>query len=111
MGDKIERILPGKGRIMCAQFSSFMAVPTSFFLLILLLQDAHKWALFAEIFLLMGLPSPGVNHVPTIPFLPKLSQSATGRWSMRSIVPLSYLSEHWQLLQWEYWRSECSGMT
>jgi MFS family permease len=55
MGDKIERILPGKGRIMCAQFSSFMAVPTSFFLLVLLPQDAHKWALFAEIFLLMGL--------------------------------------------------------
>jgi hypothetical protein len=54
-GDQSEKIFPGKGRIMCAQFSSFMGIPFCWLLLYVLPQDSERWGLFAMTLLCMGL--------------------------------------------------------
>lgn len=55
LGDRAEQRFPGKGRIMCAQFSSFMGIPCSLVLLHVLPQDSERWGLFASMFVFMGL--------------------------------------------------------
>jgi MFS family permease len=55
LGDRAEQKFPGKGRIMCAQFSSFMGIPCSMILLHVLPQDPSRWGLFAAMFTFMGL--------------------------------------------------------
>ncbi|XP_024371232.1 uncharacterized protein [Physcomitrium patens] len=55
LGDRAEQKFPGKGRIMCAQFSSFMGIPCSLILLHILPQDPERWAMFASMFIFMGL--------------------------------------------------------
>lgn len=54
-GDRFEQRFPGKGRIMCAQFSSFMGIPFCWLLLYVLPQDSERWGLFAMTLLCMGL--------------------------------------------------------
>ncbi|KAL2607973.1 hypothetical protein R1flu_026546 [Riccia fluitans] len=55
MGDRAEKKYPGAGRIMCAQFSSFSAIPFSCLLLLFLPQDPGYYGLYATILLFMGL--------------------------------------------------------
>ncbi|KAL3675576.1 hypothetical protein R1sor_025524 [Riccia sorocarpa] len=55
IGDWAERRFPGSGRIMCAQFSSFISVPFSCFLLLVLPQDPEYYGLYATTLLFMGL--------------------------------------------------------
>jgi MFS family permease len=55
LGDRAEQKFPGKGRIMCAQFSSFMGIPCSLVLLRVLPPDSERWGLFACMFVVMGL--------------------------------------------------------
>ena len=55
LGDRAEQKYPGKGRIMCAQFSSFMGIPCSFLLLHVIPHDPQRWCLFAATLLFMGL--------------------------------------------------------
>ncbi|CAM6083823.1 unnamed protein product [Calypogeia fissa] len=55
MGDTAEKMYPGFGRIYCAQFSSFMGIPFSYFLLLCLPQDPAYYLSYAATMLLMGL--------------------------------------------------------
>ncbi|KAL3681024.1 hypothetical protein R1sor_023980 [Riccia sorocarpa] len=55
IGDWAERRFPGTGRIMCAQFSSFISIPFSCFLLLVLPQDPEYYGLYATTLLVMGL--------------------------------------------------------
>ncbi|XP_058080466.1 uncharacterized protein LOC131228666 [Magnolia sinica] len=55
IADRMSRIYPQGGRIMCAQFSAFMGIPFSWFLLTVIPQSVNSWFIFATTLLLMGL--------------------------------------------------------
>ncbi|KAL8160245.1 hypothetical protein V2J09_001782 [Rumex salicifolius] len=55
IADKMSRIYPYSGRIMCAQFSAFMGIPFSLFLLTSIPQEVTSWFLFSVTLLFMGL--------------------------------------------------------
>ncbi|KAF9620255.1 hypothetical protein IFM89_010990 [Coptis chinensis] len=55
IADKMSRIYPHSGRIMCAQFSAFMGIPFSWFLLIVIPQTINSWFTFAITLFFMGL--------------------------------------------------------
>lgn len=55
IADKAARKYPFSGRVMCAQFSSFMGIPFSWLLLRALPQDSQSWLSFAVILAFMGL--------------------------------------------------------
>ncbi|XP_031249232.1 uncharacterized protein LOC116107078 isoform X1 [Pistacia vera] len=55
VADQISRIYPHSGRIMCAQFSAFMGIPFSLFLLKVIPQSVSSYYTFAVTLLLMGL--------------------------------------------------------
>ncbi|XP_068655063.1 uncharacterized protein [Aristolochia californica] len=53
--DRMSRIYPNAGRVMCAQFSAFMGIPFSWFLLAVIPQSVNSWSIFATTLLFMGL--------------------------------------------------------
>ncbi|KAF6166588.1 hypothetical protein GIB67_005450 [Kingdonia uniflora] len=55
IADRVSRIYPHSGRIMCAQFSAFMGIPFSLFLLTVIPQSVDYWFTFATTLFLMGL--------------------------------------------------------
>ncbi|KAK4781087.1 hypothetical protein SAY87_017193 [Trapa incisa] len=55
IADRISQVYPHSGRIMCAQFSSFMGIPFSCFLLRVVPQAVSSWPTYAVTLLLMGL--------------------------------------------------------
>ncbi|CAA6657552.1 unnamed protein product [Spirodela intermedia] len=55
LGDRISRVYPHAGRVMCAQFSVFIGIPFSWFLLTVIPQTEASWSTFALTLLLMGL--------------------------------------------------------
>ncbi|KAG9440911.1 hypothetical protein H6P81_021076 [Aristolochia fimbriata] len=55
IADQISKIHPNAGRVMCAQFSAFMGIPFSWFLLTVIPQSVNSWSIFAMTLLLMGL--------------------------------------------------------
>ncbi|XP_024525802.1 uncharacterized protein LOC9644682 [Selaginella moellendorffii] len=55
IGDQAARRYPNSGRIMCAQFSSFMGIPFSWLLLHGLPQEPGLWYAFAVTLVCMGL--------------------------------------------------------
>ncbi|RZC67083.1 hypothetical protein C5167_010781 [Papaver somniferum] len=55
IGDRISRIYPSRGRIMGAQFSAFMGVCFSWFLLVVIPQSVSSWPTFAVTLFFMGL--------------------------------------------------------
>lgn len=55
IADKMTRLYPHSGRIMCAQFSAFMGIPFSWFLLTVIPQSVNNWFTFATTLLIMGL--------------------------------------------------------
>ncbi|XP_008241629.1 PREDICTED: multidrug resistance protein 2 [Prunus mume] len=55
IADRMSRIYPHSGRIMCAQFSAFMGIPFSWFLLKVIPQSVSSYYTFAVTLLLMGL--------------------------------------------------------
>ncbi|KAM1179341.1 hypothetical protein ACFX2J_018391 [Malus domestica] len=55
IADRLSRIYPHSGRIMCAQFSAFMGIPFSWFLLKAIPQSVDSYYTFAVTLLLMGL--------------------------------------------------------
>ncbi|XP_031480617.1 uncharacterized protein LOC116250814 [Nymphaea colorata] len=55
LADRVSRVYPNTGRIMCAQFSALMGVPFSFLLLIGIPQTETSWFSFAVTLFLMGL--------------------------------------------------------
>ncbi|KAI3945381.1 hypothetical protein MKW92_029588 [Papaver armeniacum] len=55
IGDRISRIYPSRGRIMGAQFSAFMGVCFSWFLLVVIPQSVSSWPTFAATLFFMGL--------------------------------------------------------
>ncbi|KAI3437430.1 MFS domain-containing protein [Psidium guajava] len=55
IADRISRVHPHSGRIMCAQFSAFMGIPFSWFLLRAIPQSVNSWFAFSITLLLMGL--------------------------------------------------------
>ncbi|XP_007047019.2 PREDICTED: uncharacterized protein LOC18610988 [Theobroma cacao] len=55
IADKISQIYPHSGRIMCAQFSAFMGIPFSWFLLKVIPQSVSSYYTFAVTLFLMGL--------------------------------------------------------
>ncbi|KAE8709533.1 BES1/BZR1-like protein 2-like [Hibiscus syriacus] len=55
MADRMSQIYPHSGRIMCAQFSAFMGIPFSFFLLKMIPQSPSSYHSFAVTLFLMGL--------------------------------------------------------
>ena len=54
IADRAVTIYPFSGRVMAAQFSSFMGIPFSMFLLVILPQDPQKWLLYAVTLAFMG---------------------------------------------------------
>ncbi|KAH7314875.1 hypothetical protein KP509_21G025100 [Ceratopteris richardii] len=55
IADKANRRYPFIGRVMCAQFSSLMSIPFSWFLLLALPQDSKRWSWYAATLACMGL--------------------------------------------------------
>ncbi|KAL5754730.1 hypothetical protein ACOSP7_022950 [Xanthoceras sorbifolium] len=55
VADRMSQIYPHSGRIMCAQFSAFMGIPFSWFLLKVIPQSVNSYYTFAFTLLLMGL--------------------------------------------------------
>ncbi|KAL3346122.1 hypothetical protein AABB24_024858 [Solanum stoloniferum] len=55
IADKMSRIYPHSGRVMCAQFSSFMGIPFSWFLLRIIPQSVSSYSTFAVTLFIMGL--------------------------------------------------------
>lgn len=55
IADKMSRLYPYSGRVMCAQFSAFMGIPFSWFLLTVIPQSVKNWFAFATTLLFMGL--------------------------------------------------------
>ncbi|CAK9138782.1 unnamed protein product [Ilex paraguariensis] len=55
MGDRVSLIYPNSGRIMCAQFSAFMGVSTSWFLLTVIPQSINSYSAFAVFMFITGL--------------------------------------------------------
>ncbi|KAB1200263.1 Protein spinster [Morella rubra] len=55
IADHLSRIYPHSGRIICAQFSAFMGIPFSWFLLKVIPQLVSSYSTFGATLLLMGL--------------------------------------------------------
>ncbi|KAM0952013.1 putative major facilitator superfamily, MFS transporter superfamily [Dioscorea sansibarensis] len=55
IADRISQFYPDTGRVMCAQFSAFMGIPFSWFLLTVIPQTINSWFIFATTLFLMGL--------------------------------------------------------
>ncbi|CAI0420178.1 unnamed protein product [Linum tenue] len=55
VADRMSRLYPQGGRIMCAQFSAFMGIPFSWFLLKVIPQSVDSYSTFAVTLFLMGL--------------------------------------------------------
>ncbi|XP_020274506.1 uncharacterized protein LOC109849118 [Asparagus officinalis] len=55
VADFISRFYPDTGRIMCAQFSAFMGIPFSYYLLTSIPQSTDNWSTFACTLFFMGL--------------------------------------------------------
>lgn len=55
IADRMSRIYPHSGRIMCAQFSAFMGIPFSWYLLTVIPQSVDSWSTFATTLFFMGL--------------------------------------------------------
>ncbi|WOH10329.1 hypothetical protein DCAR_0729796 [Daucus carota subsp. sativus] len=55
LGDRISRVYPNSGRILCAQFSAFMGIPFTWFLLRVIPQSVSSYYTFAITLFLMGL--------------------------------------------------------
>ncbi|KAM7250807.1 hypothetical protein ACFE04_022690 [Oxalis oulophora] len=55
IADRICRFLPNSGRIICAQFSAFMGIPFTLFLLLVIPQSVDSYYIFAVTLLFMGL--------------------------------------------------------
>lgn len=55
VADKMSRIYPHTGRVMCAQFSSFMGIPFSWFLLRIISPSISSYSTFAVTLFIMGL--------------------------------------------------------
>ncbi|CAA2960904.1 multidrug resistance 2-like [Olea europaea subsp. europaea] len=55
IADRLSQIYPHSGRIMCAQFSSFMGIPFSLFLLRVIPQNVSSYYIFAVTLFIMGL--------------------------------------------------------
>lgn len=55
IADQLSRVYPHSGRIMCAQFSAFMGIPFSWFLLKVIPQSVSSYLSFCVTLFLMGL--------------------------------------------------------
>lgn len=55
VADRMSQIYPHSGRTMCAQFSAFMGIPFSWFLLKVIPQSTSSYYAFSTTLLLMGL--------------------------------------------------------
>ncbi|KAL5715163.1 hypothetical protein ACHQM5_017027 [Ranunculus cassubicifolius] len=55
ISDRVSRVYPLSGRIMCAQFSAFMGIPFTWFLLTVIPQSVNSWHIFATTLFFMGL--------------------------------------------------------
>ncbi|MQL88850.1 hypothetical protein Taro_021416 [Colocasia esculenta] len=55
LGDRVSMIYPHAGRVMCAQFSAFVGIPFSWFLLMVIPQSVASWNTFATTLFIMGL--------------------------------------------------------
>lgn len=55
IADRLSQIYPDSGRIMCAQFSAFMGIPFSWFLLRVIPQSVNSYYTYAFTLTLMGL--------------------------------------------------------
>ncbi|MCL7031437.1 hypothetical protein MKW94_013425 [Papaver nudicaule] len=55
IGDGLSQVYPNTGRIMAAQFSAFMGVCFSWFLLVVIPQSVSSWSIFAVTLFFMGL--------------------------------------------------------
>ncbi|KAL8123845.1 uncharacterized protein LOC141717857 [Apium graveolens] len=55
IADRMTQIYPHSGRIMCAQFSAFMGIPFTWFLLRVIPQSVSSYYTFAVTLLMMGL--------------------------------------------------------
>ncbi|KAG0481676.1 hypothetical protein HPP92_012534 [Vanilla planifolia] len=54
LGDRVSKLYPDSGRIMCAQFSAFMGIPFSLILLVLIPMSVDSWKAYAVTLFLMG---------------------------------------------------------
>ncbi|CAA7035801.1 unnamed protein product [Microthlaspi erraticum] len=55
IADKMSRVFPNSGRVMCAQFSAFMGIPFSIILLKAIPQSTESYSVFSVTLFLMGL--------------------------------------------------------
>lgn len=55
IADRVSCLYPHTGRVMCAQFSAFMGIPFSWFLLTVIPQSVNSWFIYAITLFLMGL--------------------------------------------------------
>uniref|UniRef100_A0A1J3K0N1 Protein spinster n=1 Tax=Noccaea caerulescens TaxID=107243 RepID=A0A1J3K0N1_NOCCA len=55
IADKMSRVFPNSGRVMCAQFSAFMGIPFSIILLKAIPQSTESYSFFSVTLFFMGL--------------------------------------------------------
>lgn len=55
IADKLSQVYPHSGRVMCAQFSAFMGIPFSWFLLKVIPQSVNSYVTFSITLFVMGL--------------------------------------------------------
>ncbi|KAF7828817.1 MFS transporter [Senna tora] len=55
IADKLSQIYPHSGRVMCAQFSAFMGIPFSWFLLKVIPQSVSSYTTYSGTLFIMGL--------------------------------------------------------
>ncbi|XP_047320155.1 putative glycerol-3-phosphate transporter 2 [Impatiens glandulifera] len=55
IADRMSRVYPYYGRVICAQFSAFMGIPFSWFLLVVIPQSVSSYNTFCVTLFLMGL--------------------------------------------------------
>ncbi|KAL1810126.1 uncharacterized protein LOC108193364 [Daucus carota subsp. sativus] len=67
LGDRISRVYPNSGRILCAQFSAFMGIPFTWFLLRVIPQSVSSYYTFAITLFLMGLSISWCNTAANAP--------------------------------------------
>ncbi|XAR73900.1 hypothetical protein NMG60_11008020 [Bertholletia excelsa] len=67
IADKLSRVYPHQARVVCAQFSAFMGIPFSWFLLTVIPQSVSSYSTYAATLFLMGLTISWNNTAANAP--------------------------------------------
>ncbi|KAK4347951.1 hypothetical protein RND71_034290 [Anisodus tanguticus] len=87
VADRISLLYPHSGRIMCAQFSAFMGIPFSWFLLRVVPQSVSSYFTFAVTLFLMGSAISWNSTASNAPVVGILAEKLYG-YDAKSVDPM-----------------------